>query len=153
MARASWKGSGDKSVEEKWFKVREELRPTEFLGYELDKAEGVILKISKGDKFVDSAKIGEEVEIITNQTPFYGESGGQVGDQGIIYTSDCKINIKDTQKMGDLYVHKGNIEKGSIKIGQNVNLEIDIHKRNNSRANHSATHLLHESLRRILENM
>ena len=151
LARASWKGSGDKSVEEKWFKVREELRPTEFLGYELDKAEGVILKISKGDKFVDSAKIGEEVEIITNQTPFYGESGGQVGDQGIIYTSDCKINIKDTQKkMGDLYVHKGNIEKGSIKIGQNVNLEIDIHKRNNSRANHSATHLLHESLRRIL---
>ncbi len=151
LARASWKGSGDKSVEEKWFKVREELRPTEFLGYELDKAEGVILKISKGDKFVDSAKIGEEVEIITNQTPFYGESGGQVGDQGIIFTSDCKINIKDTQKkMGDLYVHKGNIEKGSIKIGQNVNLEIDIHKRNNSRANHSATHLLHESLRRIL---
>ena len=70
LARASWKGSGDKSVEEKWFKVREELRPTEFLGYELDKAEGVILKISKGDKFVDSAKIGEEVEIITNQTPF-----------------------------------------------------------------------------------
>mgnify|MGYP001243940277 CR=1 FL=1 len=151
VARASWKGSGDKSVEEKWFKVREELSPTEFLGYEFDKAEGVILKISKGDKFVDSAKKGEEIEIITNQTPFYGESGGQVGDQGIIYTSDCKINIKDTQKkMGDLYVHTGNIEKGSIKIGQSVNLEIDTNKRNNSKANHSATHLLHESLRRIL---
>jgi len=151
VARASWKGSGDKSVEEKWFKIREELSPTEFLGYEFDKAEGVILKISKDNKFVDSAKKGEEIEIITNQTPFYGESGGQVGDQGIIYSSVCKINIKDTQKkMGDLYVHTGIVEKGSIKIGQSVNLEIDINKRNNSRANHSATHLLHESLRRTL---
>ena len=151
VARASWKGSGDKSIEEKWFKVREELSPTEFLGYEFDKAEAVILKISKDDKFVDGAKTGDEIEIITNQTPFYGESGGQVGDQGIIYTSDCKINIKDTQKkMGDLYVHTGKVEKGSIKIGQSVNLEIDINKRNNSKANHSATHLLHESLRRIL---
>ena len=143
VARASWKGSGDKSVEEKWFKVREELSPTEFLGYEFDKAEGVILKISKGNKFVDSAKTGDEIEIITNQTPFYGESGGQVGDQGIIYSSDCKINIKTLKKMGDLYVHTGKVEKGSIKIGQSVNLEIDINKRNNSRANHSATHLLH----------
>ena len=151
IARASWKGSGDKSIEEKWFKVREELSPTEFLGYEFDKAEGVILKISKGDKFVDSAKAGEEIEIITNQTPFYGESGGQVGDQGIIYSSDCKINVKDTQKkMGDLYVHTGKVETGSIKTGQSANLEIDINKRNNSRANHSATHLLHESLRRTL---
>ncbi len=151
VARASWKGSGDKSVEEKWFKVREEVSPTEFLGYELDKAEGVVLKISKDDKFVDIAKTGDQVEIITNQTPFYGESGGQVGDQGIIYSSDCKINIKDTQKkMGDLFVHTGNVEKGSIEVGQNVNLEIDINKRNNSRANHTATHLLHESLRRNL---
>ena len=151
VARASWKGSGDKSVEEKWFKVREELSPTEFLGYEFDKAEGVILKISRGDKFLDSAKKGDEIEIITNQTPFYGESGGQVGDQGTIYSSNCKINIKDTQKkMGDLYVHIGKVEKGSIRIGQSVNLEIDTEKRNNSRANHSATHLLHESLRRTL---
>ena len=151
IARASWKGSGDKSVEEKWFKVREELNPTEFLGYEFDKAEGVILKISKENKFVDSAKKGDEVEVITNQTPFYGESGGQVGDQGIIYSPESKINISDTQKkMGDLYVHSGKVEKGSIKIGQSVNLEIDMEKRNNSRANHSATHLLHESLRRTL---
>ncbi len=151
LARASWKGSGDKSVEEKWFKVREELNPTEFLGYEFDKAEGVILKISKNNKFIDNAKAGDEVEIITNQTPFYGESGGQVGDQGIIYSPDCKININDTQKkMGDLYVHAGKVEKGSVKIGDSVNLEIDTDKRNNSRANHSATHMLHESLRRTL---
>ena len=151
MARASWKGSGDKSVEEKWFKVREHLNPTEFLGYELDKAEGVVLKISKDNKFVENAKEGDEVEVITNQTPFYGESGGQVGDQGIISNSKCKINIKDTQKkMGDLFVHYGKIQKGSIKVGESVNLEINVQKRNNSKANHSATHLLHESLRRTL---
>jgi len=151
LARANWKGSGDKSVEEKWFKIREELSPTEFLGYEFDKAQGVVLKISKNNKFVDSASDGDEIEIITNQTPFYGEAGGQVGDQGIIFNSDCKINITDTQKkMGDLFVHIGKIQKGSIKIGQNVNLEIDVQKRNNSKANHSATHLLHESLRRTL---
>ncbi len=151
LARANWKGSGDKSVEERWFKVREKLNPTEFLGYEFDKAEGVIIKISKNGKFVDSASTGDEVEIITNQTPFYGESGGQVGDQGYIFSSDCKIKVNDTQKkMGDLFIHYGKIEKGSISIGQNVNLEIDVLKRNDSKANHSATHLLHESLRRTL---
>ena len=151
LARANWKGSGDKSVEERWFKIREELKPTEFLGYEFDKAEGVVLKISKDNKFVDTASDGDKIEIIINQTPFYGESGGQVGDQGIIYTSECEININDTQKkMGDLFVHYGDIKKGKIKVGQSVNLEIDVEKRNNSRANHSATHLLHESLRRTL---
>ena len=151
LARANWKGSGDKSVEEKWFKIREELNPTEFLGYEFDKAEGVVIKISKDNKFVDSANAGSNVEIITNQTPFYGESGGQVGDQGVIFNSDCEIDITDTQKkMGDLFVHTGKIKNGSLKIGQSVNLEIDIEKRNNSKANHSATHLLHESLRRTL---
>ena len=151
LARANWKGSGDKSVEEKWFKVRDQLQPTEFLGYEFEKAEGIILKISKDNQFIETAKIGDEVEIITNQTPFYGESGGQVGDQGLIQTTDCKINIKDTQKkVGDLFVHIGKIEKGSIKVGECVNLLIDTKKRNNSKANHSATHLLHESLRRTL---
>ena len=151
LARANWKGSGDKTVEERWFKIREELNPTEFLGYEFDKAEGVIIKISKNDKFVQSANSGDEVEIITNQTPFYGESGGQVGDQGYIFSSECKIKINDTQKkMGDLFVHYGKIEKGTISTGQSVNLEIDVLKRNNSKANHSATHLLHESLRRTL---
>ena len=151
LARANWKGSGDKSVEEKWFKVREQMQSTEFLGYEFEKAEGIVLKISKGSQFVESAKIGDEIEIITNQTPFYGESGGQVGDQGLIQTSDCKININDTQKkVGDLFVHIGKIEKGSIKVGETVNLSIDKIRRNNSKANHSATHLLHESLRRTL---
>ena len=151
LARANWKGSGDKSVEEKWFKVREQLKPTEFLGYEFEKAEGIVLKILKDNEFVETAKTGNEIEIITNQTPFYGESGGQVGDQGLIQTSNCKININDTQKkVGDLFVHVGKIEKGSIKVGESVNLSIDTVKRNNSKANHSATHLLHESLRRTL---
>ena len=151
MARANWKGSGDKSVEEKWFKVREQLQPTEFLGYEFEKAEGIVLKISKNNRFVETAKTNDEIEIITNQTPFYGESGGQVGDRGLIQTADCKININDTQKkVGDLFIHIGKIEKGTIKVGETVNLSIDIVRRNNSKANHSATHLLHESLRRTL---
>tara|TARA_B100000029_G_scaffold278087_1_gene272470 strand:- start:563 stop:2959 length:2397 start_codon:yes stop_codon:yes gene_type:complete len=151
LARANWKGSGDKSLEEKWFKVRENLKPTEFLGYEFNKLEGVVLKISKGNDFVKEAKAGEEIEIVTNQTPFYAESGGQVGDKGIIYSNDCKVVIEDTQKkMGDLHVHLGKVDKGILKVNQNVNMEIDINRRNNARAYHSATHLLHEALRRTL---
>jgi len=151
LARANWKGSGDKSLDEKWFKIREELNPTEFLGYEFDKAEGVVLKISKDNIFVDEAKKDDDIEIITNQTPFYAESGGQVGDQGEVKTSKCTIKVLDTQKkMGDLHVHIGKVEKGSIKVNENVNLEINIKKRNDARAYHSATHLLHEALRRTL---
>ena len=151
LARANWKGSGDKSLEEKWFKIREELNPTEFLGYEFNKAEGVVLKISKGKDFINEAKENDEIELITNQTPFYGESGGQVGDQGEIKTSKCKIKIIDTQKkMGDLYVHVGKVITGSVKVGENVNLEINVNRRNDARAYHSATHLLHEALRRTL---
>jgi alanyl-tRNA synthetase len=151
LARANWKGSGDKSVEKKWFKVREELNSTEFLGYEFHKAEGVVLKISKENKFVEQANENDEVEIIINQTPFYAESGGQVGDQGLIKTSNCNIKVTDTQKkMGDLHVHIGKVIKGSIKLNENVHLEIDEKKRNDARAYHSATHLLHEALRRTL---
>ena len=151
LARANWKGSGDKAVEEKWFKIREEINSTEFLGHEFNKAEGLVLKILKDNKFINEAKPGDEIEIITNQTPFYAESGGQVGDKGIIETFNCKINISDTQKkMGDLHVHIGKVEKGSIKVGENVSLEINIKKRNDARAYHSATHLLHEALRRTL---
>ena len=151
LARANWKGSGDKSLEEKWFKAREQLNPTEFLGYETEKLEGVVLKIGIGKDFVNEAKNGDKVEIVTNQTPFYAESGGQIGDSGIIYSNNCKVIIEDTQKkMGDLHVHIGKIHSGSLKINQNVNLEIDTNKRNNAKAYHSATHLLHESLRRIL---
>jgi alanyl-tRNA synthetase len=151
LARANWKGSGDKSVEEKWFKIRESIKPTEFLGYEFNKSEGIIIKISKDNSFVESAYAGDDIEIVTNQTPFYAESGGQVGDQGEIYNKSCKVIIKDTQKkMGDLHVHIGKIEEGSLKVNESVNLKIDVEKRNNARAYHSATHLLHEALRRTL---
>jgi len=151
LARANWKGSGDVSLEEKWFKVRDHLNPTEFLGYEFNKLEGVVLKISKGKDFVSEAKAGDVIEIVTNQTPFYAESGGQVGDKGIIYSNDCKVVVEDTQKkMGDLYVHYGKVDKGFLKVNQSVNLEINVKRRNNARANHSATHLLHEALRRTL---
>ena len=98
LARANWKGSGDKSLEEKWFKIIEQLNPTEFLGYEFDKLEGVVLKISKGKNFVNQANNGDEVEIVTNQTPFYAESGGQVGDQGVIYSNDFKVVLKILKK-------------------------------------------------------
>ena len=146
LARANWKGSGDKSVEEKWFKIRNELNPTEFLGYEFDKAEGVVVKISKGKNFIDTIKAGDDVEILTNQTPFYAESGGQVGDQGIIHSNDCRIIIYDTQKKkGDLHVHLGKVKTGSLKVNQNVNLEVDVERRKNAKAYHSATHLLHEA--------
>jgi len=151
LARANWKGSGDISLEEKWFKVRDELNPTEFLGYEFDRLEGIVLKISKGRDFVNEAKVGDDVEIVTNQTPFYAESGGQVGDKGIIYSNNCKVVVEDTQKkMGDLHVHYGKVDKGSLKVNQSVNLEINVNRRNNARAYHSATHLLHEALRRTL---
>ena len=116
----------------------------------LIKQKELLLKISKDNKFVDSANDGDQIEIITNQTPFYGESGGQVGDQGIIFNSDCKINITDTQKKWEIFLFILEKLKSSIKIGQSVNLEINVEKRNNSKANHSATHLLHESLRRTL---
>ena len=113
--------------------------------------EGVILKLSVGKDFVNEVKTGDEVEIITNQTPFYAESGGQVGDQGIIFSNTCEIFIKDTQKkMEDLHVHYGKVKKGSLKVYETVNLEIDVIRRNNARAYHSATHLLHEALRRTL---
>jgi len=151
LARANWKGSGDKSLDKKWFKVREDLNPTEFLGYEFEKAQGVVLKLSVNDEFKDTAKAGDKIAVITNQTPFYAESGGQVGDQGKIFNDNCEIVINDTQKkFGDLFLHIGEVKTGAIKTGQSVSLEINKEKRDNSKAYHSATHLLHESLRRTL---
>jgi len=151
LAKKNWKGSGDSAVDDIWFSIKDRLGPSEFLGYETDQAEGIILSLLKDNKEVNELNENDEGIIILNQTPFYGESGGQVGDQGYIFNSNCKIKINDTQKkMGDLFVHYGKIEKGSISIRQNVNLEIDVLKRNNSKAYHSATHLLHESLRRTL---
>ena len=153
LAKKNWKGSGDSAIEDVWFAIREKLGATEFLGYETNQAEGVILSLFKGDKEVDQLSPDEEGMIIVNQTPFYGESGGQVGDKGEIISGDFKFEVSDVQKkLGDLFVHYGKVKNGSIKLNQNVEMKINVARRENIRAYHSATHLLHESLRRVLGN-
>ena len=151
LAKKNWKGSGDSAIDDIWFGIREKLGVTEFLGYETNQAEGVILSLFKGDKEVDQLNSGEEGMIIVNQTPFYGESGGQVGDKGEIISGEFKFDVLDVQKkLGDLFVHYGKVMSGSIKLNQNVEMKINVSRRENIRAYHSATHLLHESLRRVL---
>ena len=151
LAKKNWKGSGDSAIDDIWFGIKEKLGATEFLGYETNQAEGVILSLFKGDKEVDQLNSGEEGMIIVNQTPFYGESGGQVGDKGEIISGEFKFDVSDVQKkLGDLFVHYGKVKSGSIKLNQNVEMKVDVPRRDNIRAYHSATHLLHESLRRVL---
>ncbi len=151
LAKKNWKGSGDSTVDDIWFSIKDRLGPSEFLGYETDQAEGIILSLLKDNKEVNELSENDEGIIILNQTPFYGESGGQVGDTGEIISGNFKFEITDVQKkLGDLFVHYGKVKSGSIKIKDNVEMKIDIDRRNNIRAYHSATHLLHESLRRVL---
>ena len=151
LAKKNWKGSGDAAVEDIWFGIRDKLGATEFLGYETDQAEGVILSLLKDNKEIKQLKLNDEGMVITNQTPFYGESGGQVGDTGEIISGDFKFEVTDVQKkLGDLFVHYGKVISGSIKLNENVEMKINIKRRNDTRAYHSATHLLHESLRRVL---
>ena len=151
LAKKNWKGSGDAAVEDIWFSVKDKLGATEFLGYETNQAEGVVLSLFKDNKEVDELRSSDEGMIITNQTPFYGESGGQVGDTGEIVSGDFKFEVSDVQKkLGDLFVHYGKVINGTIKVNENVEMKINETQRNNTRAYHSATHLLHESLRRVL---
>ncbi len=151
LAKKNWKGSGDSSVDEIWFGIKDKVGPTEFLGYEYEHAEAVIQKIVKNNKEVEKLSDGDEGIIILNQTPFYGESGGQVGDSGTIKSGENIFEVNDVQKkLGNLFVHYGKMRNGNLKKNENVELKIDVEKRNNVRAYHSATHLLHESLRRIL---
>jgi len=151
LAKKNWKGSGDAAVEDIWFGIRDKFGATEFLGYETDQAEGVILSLLKDNKEIKELKSNDEGMIITNQTPFYGESGGQVGDVGEIISGDFKFEVTDVQKkLGDLFVHYGKVISGSIKLNENVEMKINEKRRNDTRAYHSATHLLHESLRRVL---
>ena len=151
LAKKNWKGSGDSSVDQIWFDIKDRLGATDFLGYATDKAEGVITLILKKNKEVQDLQENDEGIIITNQTPFYGESGGQVADTGIISNESFEFEVSDVQKkLGDLFVHYGKVKKGSIKLNDSVELKIDTERRNNIRAYHSATHLLHESLRRVL---
>ena len=151
LAKKNWKGSGDSSVDEIWFKIKERLEPTEFLGYETNQAEGIVLSLVKDNEEVKNLSKDDKAMIILNQTPFYGESGGQVGDTGFIIAGNFKFKVEDVQKkLGDLIVHYGIVESGSIKLNDNVEMKINIERRKNIRAYHSATHLLHESLRRVL---
>ncbi len=151
LAKKNWKGSGDAAVEDIWFGIKDRLEPTEFLGYETNQAEGVVLSLLKENKEVDQLKENDEGMIIVNQTPFYGESGGQVGDTGQIVSNEFKFEVTDVQKkLGDLFVHYGKVVSGSIKIKDSVEMRINVDRRDDTRAYHSATHLLHESLRRVL---
>jgi alanyl-tRNA synthetase len=151
LARKNWKGSGDSVVEKIWFGIKEKIGPTEFLGYENDQAQGIIKCLLKNHKEVSVLNKDDEGIIVLNQTPFYAESGGQVGDEGIIVKDEFKFEVTDVQKkLGDLFVHYGKVISGSIKLDQDVELKIDVNRRNDTRAYHSATHLLHESLRRVL---
>ena len=151
-ARAAWKGSGDKASEEVWYDVAESEGGTEFTGYTSTKGEGQVVALVKDGARVDSASAGETVTILTNQTPFYGESGGQMGDIGAISTLEgLSAEVTDTSKpLGRLHGHKAVIKAGSVKVGDTVQLVVDVDHRDRVRANHSATHLLHAALRNQL---
>ena len=151
-ARAAWKGSGQAADAEVWYDIAERVGATEFTGYTAVTAEAQVLALVKDGKEVDSAKAGDAVTVIVNQTPFYGESGGQMGDAGVISGADgLSIVVGDTAKpLGRLHAHNGTVSVGAIKVGDTVKLDIDVARRDATRANHSATHLLHEALRRRL---
>ncbi|WP_299307480.1 alanine--tRNA ligase [uncultured Croceicoccus sp.] len=151
-ARAAWKGSGEATSDEIWFDIAEREGATEFTGYTTTKGEGRVVAIVKDGKEVQQADAGETVTVLTNQTPFYGESGGQSGDSGTIRDEDrLTLRIDDCGKpLGRLITHHGEVEKGSIAVGQTVQMAIDAERRDAIRANHSATHLLHAALRRAL---
>ncbi|MBI4273091.1 MAG: alanine--tRNA ligase [Rhizobiales bacterium] len=150
-ARASWAGSGEAATETVWFGLREKAGATEFLGYETESAEGVVAALVRDGKPVDTLKKGESGAVVLNQTPFYGESGGQVGDTGVMHADGVRFRVTDTQKRaGDLFVHSGIVEEGTLKAGAALVLDVDHARRAAIRANHSATHLLHEALRQVL---
>ncbi|HEY8290550.1 MAG TPA: alanine--tRNA ligase, partial [Acetobacteraceae bacterium] len=151
-ARAAWAGSGEAATERVWFEIKEQTGATEFLGYTTETAEAEILALIVDGAPADAAMPGADVAVVLNQTPFYGESGGQVGDTGTITGPDgLRITVTDTQKkLGDLFVHLGRVEAGVAKPGLPVVAEVDHTRRTTIRAHHSATHLLHEALRRKL---
>ncbi len=151
-ARAAWKGSGEKASDEVWFDIAEQHGSTEFTGYSGHEGEGQVLALVKHGAPVESAAAGEQVMIVTNQTPFYGESGGQMGDAGKIKgDKGLDVDVEDTSKpLGRLHAHHGVIRSGSLRVGDPVRLEVDSERRSRIRANHSATHLLHAALRKRL---
>ena len=150
-ARASWAGSGEAADEAVWFGLREKIGGTEFLGYETENAAGVVAALVRDGKEVAELKKGDSGAVVLNQTPFYGESGGQVGDTGTLTGDGVRFKVTDTQKhLGDVFVHIGTVEEGVLKVGAPLALEVDHRRRGAIRRNHSATHLLHEALRQVL---
>jgi alanyl-tRNA synthetase len=150
-ARASWAGSGDTAQESVWFALREGIGATEFLGYETETAEGVVAALVKDGKEVSELKKGESGSVVMNQTPFYAESGGQVGDTGEMRREGVRLVVSETQKKaGDLFAHFVKVEQGTVKVGDPLLLDVDHARRSAIRQNHSATHLLHEALRQVL---
>ncbi|HPF77676.1 MAG TPA: alanine--tRNA ligase [Alphaproteobacteria bacterium] len=150
-ARAAWSGSGDAGTEKLWFELLETIEPTEFLGYKTEEAEGKIVALVKDGKVVDSLKKGDEGAILVNQTPFYGESGGQVGDTGMVKSETGQADVTDVKKqLGKLFVHYVKVTAGNINKGDALELHVNHKRRGAIRANHSATHLLHEALRETL---
>lgn len=151
-ARAAWSGSGEAATEEVWFDINDRDGATEFLGYETETAEGVVTALIKDGAEVKTASAGDEVAVIANQTTFFGESGGQQGDSGVIKTENgAIIEITDTQKkLGALHVHLGKVTEGDVKVGDAAEFRVDHTRRSSLRANHSATHLLHAVLRKHL---
>jgi alanyl-tRNA synthetase len=151
-ARKAWAGSGEATTEAIWFDVREKTGGSEFLGYDTEKAEGQIRAIVTDSRMVRALKAGESGAVILNQSPFYGEAGGQVGDQGVIRSAEGALFIvEDTQRrLGDLIIHHGRLEKGELKEADAVELEVDHERRSGNRVHHSATHLVHEALRQML---
>ncbi len=150
-ARANWSGSGEAATETVWFGLREKIGATEFLGYDTERAEGVVAALVKGGAEVERLTAGQDGLLVLNQTPFYGESGGQVGDTGVMTAPGVRVVVRNTQKkLGDLFVHDVLVETGELKTGLPLELEVDHARRTTIRANHSATHLLHEALRLVL---
>ena len=151
-ARASWSGSGDASTDELWFDIRQNVGPTEFLGYSTGNAEGQVLGLVVNDEQISSVEAGEKpvsLIVLLNQTPFYGESGGQVGDRGkIVSANGTVIDVTDVKKkVDDLFLHIGEMKSGKLDVGDFVELQVDKERRDRLSANHSATHLMHEALR------
>ena len=151
-ARAAWAGTGDAAAERVWFELREAVGATEFQGYTTERAEAQVTALVIGGMAVQQAEAGDQVAVVLNQTPFYAESGGQVGDSGTITGADgLRIVVRDTQKRaGDIVAHIGTVEQGAVAVGAAVVAELDHARRGDIRAHHSATHLLHEALRRRL---
>jgi len=150
-ARAAWAGSGEAATDTVWFGIKEKTGATDFLGYDTETAEGQVLAVLKDGAEVSELKAGEAGLVILNQTPFYGESGGQQGDRGVLTGEGLRARVTDTQKkLGDLFIHVVTVEEGTLKPGQALQLDVDHARRSAIRANHSATHLLHEALRQVL---